>query len=69
MRAVIQRVTQANVVIGGTVKAAIGAGLVVLLAVEEADTPEDIEWLSGKIVRLRIFDDENGIILFLKMPL
>lgn len=61
MRAVIQRVTQANVVIAGTVKGSIGAGLVVLLAVEEADTPEDIEWLSGKIVRLRIFDDENGV--------
>ena len=42
-------------------KAAIGSGLVVLLAVEEADTAEDIEWLSGKIVRLRIFDDENGV--------
>ena len=61
MRAVVQRVTQANVVIGEAVKGAIGAGLVVLLAVEEADTPEDIEWLSGKIVRLRIFDDENGV--------
>jgi len=61
MRAVIQRVTQANVVIGGAVKGSIGAGLVVLLAVEEADTAEDIEWLSGKIIRLRIFDDENGV--------
>jgi len=61
MRAVIQRVTQANEVIGGAVKGSIGAGLVVLLAVEEADTSEDIEWLSGKIVRLRIFDYENGV--------
>ncbi|HYG33292.1 MAG TPA: D-aminoacyl-tRNA deacylase [Clostridia bacterium] len=61
MRAVIQRVSAANVSIGGTVKSAIQGGLVVLLAVEEADTAEDIQWLSGKIVRLRIFDDENGV--------
>src|SRR5213593_4889234 len=61
MRAVIQRVTQASVTIGGAVKGAIRNGLVVLLAVEEADTAEDIEWLSGKIVRLRIFNDENGV--------
>src|SRR6266478_5452693 len=61
MRAVIQRVTEAKVTIGETVKGAISRGLVVLLAVEEADTAEDIEWLSGKIVRLRIFADENGV--------
>ena len=61
MRAVIQRVSSANVVIGGNVKGAIGQGLLVLLAVEEADTGEDIEWLSGKIVRLRIFNDEAGL--------
>jgi D-tyrosyl-tRNA(Tyr) deacylase len=61
MRAVIQRVSEAKVTIGGTVKAEIHAGLLVLLAVEEADDVEDIEWLSGKIVRLRIFDDENGV--------
>jgi D-tyrosyl-tRNA(Tyr) deacylase len=61
MRAVIQRVSQANVVIESEVKGNIGNGLMVLLAVEEADTDEDIEWLSGKIVRLRIFDDENGV--------
>ncbi len=61
MRAVIQRVSEAGVTIGGNVKGAIGPGLVVLLAVEEADTAEDIEWLSGKVVRLRIFDDENGV--------
>jgi D-tyrosyl-tRNA(Tyr) deacylase len=61
VRAVIQRVSEAKVTIEGTVKGAIQAGLVILLAVEEADTPEDIEWLSGKIVRLRIFDDENGV--------
>ncbi len=61
MRAVIQRVTEASVTIGGQVKGAIQHGLVVLVAVCEADTAEDIEWLSGKIVRLRIFDDEQGV--------
>jgi D-aminoacyl-tRNA deacylase len=61
MRAVIQRVCEANVTIGGRVKGAIQAGLLVLLAIEESDSVEDIEWLSGKIVRLRIFDDENGV--------
>jgi D-tyrosyl-tRNA(Tyr) deacylase len=61
MRAVIQRVSEANVKIGGAVKGAIGQGLLVLLAIEEADTPEDIEWLSGKIVRLRIFNDASGV--------
>lgn len=61
MRAVIQRVSEASVDIGGNVKSAIGPGLLVLLAVEDADTPEDIEWLSGKIVRLRIFSDAEGL--------
>jgi len=61
MRAVIQRVSQANVAIGGAVKAVIAQGLLVLLAVENSDFAEDIEWLSGKIVRLRIFNDENGV--------
>ena len=61
MRAVIQRVSEAKVSIGDRVKGAIGAGLLVLVAVEEADTAEDIEWLSGKIVRLRVFNDENGV--------
>jgi D-tyrosyl-tRNA(Tyr) deacylase len=61
MRTVIQRVSSANVTIDGQIKGAITRGLVVLLAVEEADTAEDIEWLSGKILRLRIFDDENGV--------
>ena len=61
MRAVIQRVSEASVTIGATVKGAIGTGLVVLLAIEPADTEEDIDWLSGKIVRLRIFDDESGV--------
>jgi len=61
MRAVIQRVSDAKVTIAGSVKGAIGPGLVVLLGIEEADTAEDIEWLSGKIVRLRVFNDEAGV--------
>ena len=61
MRAVIQRVSSASVVIAGQVRDAIARGLVVLLAVEDADNADDIEWLSGKIVRLRIFDDEQGV--------
>ena len=61
MRAVIQRVSEAKVSIAGIVKGAIPHGLAVLVAVEEADTAEDIEWLSGKIVRLRVFDDESGV--------
>jgi len=61
VRAVIQRTTQASVTIGGTVKGAIQRGILVLLAVEETDGVEDIEWLSGKIARLRIFDDEAGV--------
>ncbi len=47
--------------IAGQIRGAIQTGLLVLLAVEEADTPEDIEWLSGKIVRLRIFPDDQGV--------
>src|SRR3990172_9181371 len=61
MRAVIQRVAEAKVTIAGNVKGAIGPGMLVLLAVEDADTAEDIEWLSGKIVRLRIFNDDSGV--------
>ena len=60
MRAVIQRVSEASVTISGQIRGAIQKGLLVLLAVEEADTPEDIEWLSGKMVRLRIFNDDQG---------
>ena len=61
MRAVIQRVTSASVTIEGTVRAAIGSGLLALVAVEPTDGPEDFAWLSGKIVRLRIFNDEQGV--------
>ena len=61
MRAVVQRVSEASVTINGSIKGAIGAGLMVLLAIEEADGAEDVEWLSAKLVRLRIFDDANGV--------
>jgi D-aminoacyl-tRNA deacylase len=61
MRAVIQRVTSASVTIEGTVKSAIQNGLLVLVGIEDADTNEDIEWLSNKIINLRIFDDENKV--------
>lgn len=61
MRAIIQRAGRACVSVNGEVKAAIGRGLLILLGVEEADTSEDVEWLSGKIARLRIFDDDGGV--------
>ena len=61
MRVVIQRVTEASVTIDNQEKRRIGKGLLVLLGIEDEDTIEDIEWLCGKIVRLRIFDDEQGI--------
>jgi len=61
MRAVVQRVSSASVAIGGKTKAAIDHGLLILLAIEVADTHADIEWLSGKIVRMRIFNDPSGV--------
>lgn len=61
MKTVIQRVTHASVTIEGTIKSAIEKGLLVLVGIEDADTDEDIYWLSGKIVNLRIFDDENKV--------
>ncbi|HUM64636.1 MAG TPA: D-aminoacyl-tRNA deacylase [Chitinophagaceae bacterium] len=61
MRAVIQRVSKAAVTINGTVYAQIGSGLLVLLGIEDADTDDDVAWLSLKIVNLRIFDDEAGV--------
>ena len=61
MRAVIQRVTHASVTIDGVCKSAIGKGLLVLLGVQEDDNDEDIDWLSRKIVNLRIFDDDAGV--------
>lgn len=61
MRAVIQRVTEATVTINGNVKSQIGKGLLILLGIEESDTQEDIEWLSAKIVKLRVFGDDAGV--------
>ena len=61
MRAVIQRVSHASVSINGHMKGQIARGLLVFVAVEDADTVEDIEWLSGKIARLRIFPDDEGL--------
>ncbi|MEO8406292.1 MAG: D-aminoacyl-tRNA deacylase [Chitinophagaceae bacterium] len=61
MRAVIQRVSRASVTINRAVHSSINKGLLVLVGIEDADTEEDIEWLSGKIVNLRIFDDESGV--------
>ncbi|PHK33041.1 D-tyrosyl-tRNA(Tyr) deacylase [Nostoc linckia z16] len=61
MKAVIQRVSEASVTIEGEAVAQIGNGLVVLVGIEDTDTAEDIAWLTGKIVRLRIFCDDNGL--------
>lgn len=61
MRAIIQRVSQASVVIDTTVCGAIEKGFMVLLGIEENDNEEDIRWLSAKIVNMRIFNDENGL--------
>ena len=61
MRAVVQRVAKASVTIDGEVKSSIGDGLLILVGIEDADTSEDVEWLSGKIVRMRIFEDEQGV--------
>jgi len=61
MRVVIQRVSEASVSIGGTVTAAIGPGLLVLLGICEDDGPADIDWLVRKIAALRVFDDEAGV--------
>jgi D-tyrosyl-tRNA(Tyr) deacylase len=61
MRVVIQRVTRANVKVDGEIRGEVGPGLLVLMGVEDADGQEDIAWMSGKIVNLRVFDDENGV--------
>lgn len=61
MRTVIQRVSHASVSINGTIKSAIQKGLLVLVGIEETDTEDDIRWLCKKIVGLRIFDDEQGV--------
>ncbi|MGM9704314.1 MAG: D-aminoacyl-tRNA deacylase [Prevotella sp.] len=61
MRIVIQRVSHASVTIGGEVKSAIGKGYLVLLGVCEEDSQEDVDWLVKKVIGLRVFDDENGV--------
>jgi D-tyrosyl-tRNA(Tyr) deacylase len=61
MRAVIQRVTRASVTIDNKIYTQINIGLLVLLGIEDADSADDIEWLSAKIVNLRVFNDENGV--------
>lgn len=60
MRAIIQRVSEASVTIDGRISGEIGAGLLILLGIEEADGNEDLEWLANKIVQMRIFNDEDG---------
>jgi D-tyrosyl-tRNA(Tyr) deacylase len=61
MRAVIQRVSKASVTIDNKIYSQIENGLLVLIGIEDADNAEDIEWLSGKIVNLRVFNDDNGV--------
>ena len=61
MRVVIQRVSHASVTIEGVCKSAIKEGFMILVGIEEADTQEDADWLCKKIIGLRVFDDENGV--------
>jgi D-tyrosyl-tRNA(Tyr) deacylase len=61
MRALIQRVSQASVTVEGKICGSINSGLLVLLGIEDADGEEDIQWLAGKILQLRIFNDANGV--------
>jgi D-tyrosyl-tRNA(Tyr) deacylase len=61
VKAVIQRISKASVTINGQIKSSINGGLLILLGIEDADTTEDIEWLSAKIINLRIFADEQEI--------
>lgn len=61
MRAIIQRVTEAQVHIDNKLFSEIGNGLLILLGIEDADTEEDINWLAQKMVNLRVFNDENGV--------
>jgi D-tyrosyl-tRNA(Tyr) deacylase len=61
MRADIQRVTKASVTVDGKINGQVGNGLLVLIGIEDADTDEDIQWLSSKIVNLRIFNDDQGV--------
>ena len=61
MRLVIQRVLEASVTINDEIFSSIGNGLMILVGIEEADNDSDVEWLTSKVVKLRIFDDENGV--------
>lgn len=61
MRVVVQRVTQASVAVDGGIVARIGAGLLVLAGFEEADEPADLDWMAQKLVKLRVFPDEHGV--------
>lgn len=61
MRAVVQRVSKASVSIDGKVKSAIENGLLVLVGIEDSDTQEDVDWLAKKLVSMRIFNDEHGV--------
>lgn len=61
MRIVIQRVSRASVTIDGSIKSAIGKGYLILVGVEETDSETDAEWLVKKVIGLRVFDDENGV--------
>lgn len=61
MRAVVQRVSSCSLAIGGEEYSRIGKGLLVLIGIEDSDNQDDIEWLAGKIARLRIFDDAEGV--------
>ncbi len=61
MRVVLQRVSKARVTINGALTSSINKGLLIFLGIEDADTLDDIEWLSNKIINLRIFDDENKV--------
>ena len=61
MRLVIQRVSEASVSIGGTLKSAIGEGLMILVGICDDDTDEDIDYLCRKVVNMRIFDDADGV--------
>ncbi|HEY1006959.1 MAG TPA: D-aminoacyl-tRNA deacylase, partial [Sphingobacteriaceae bacterium] len=61
MRAVIQRVSEASCTVNGKVTGEIGTGFLVLLGIEDADTPADLTWLAQKIANMRIFSDENGL--------
>ena len=61
MRLVIQRVREASVTVNNELVSKVARGLLILIGIEDNDVDEDVEWLSNKVVNLRIFDDENGV--------